>query len=747
MAVRFHCSHVVALISSCCRTFPVPLSEDLVVAESSWSHLLSLVFGTPSRRKRMLQAGTVSAERLEVRSMLTAGALDTTFDTDGIVTTSITSGGDIATGVAVQADGRIVAVGNAYALSNTDADFTVTRYLSNGSLDTSFGTAGIVTTSIGSGFDEAFDVAIQGDGKIVVAGRTNSSGTYQFAVARYNVNGSLDTSFDGDGIATTSVGGIQDIGTSLALSADGKIVVAGWSLNGSNQDFALVRFNSDGSLDSTLDGDGKVTSDFGSSESASDVEIQADGRIVLAGFGGVGFLLARYNPDGTLDSTFDGDGVAQTASEIFGGAADAIEIQADGKIVAAGATFNGVDSDFAVARYNVDGTLDPSFGGDGVVVTGGLGPNETASAVAIQDDGRIVVGGVFRDASSGNEQDFMLVRYDSNGSLDPTFDGDGQVFTTISIQPDFLRDIAIQADGKIVAVGGDGTSTGDNYVVRYEGDFVPPSPSFAIKPQDDVPQVFLEGNSGRTAYQYVVTRSGDLSQPVSVRYAVSAASSGLNAADFSGGPLPSGLLVFPAGVSSLPVVVQVKGDRSVEADEQFRVTLSNASAGMEITTPSASGTIISDDASISIEALDEELAEGNSGSTVFRFAVTRVGGVSASATVPFHVTGHSGHAANRFDFGGQLPSGVVTFAPGETTQMILISVSGDLVVEDDESFAVHLTSPPAGHMYSNQMAKSKILNDDDCSSGSGSSSGWIGVLGIRDSDIDSLFADPFNGAY
>ncbi len=112
------------------------------MAESSWSHLLSRVFETPTRRKRMLQARTVSAERLEVRSMLTAGALDTTFDTDGIVTTSITSGGDIATGVAVQADGRIVAVGNAYALSNTDADFTVTRYLNDGSLDTSFGTGG-----------------------------------------------------------------------------------------------------------------------------------------------------------------------------------------------------------------------------------------------------------------------------------------------------------------------------------------------------------------------------------------------------------------------------------------------------------------------------------------------------------------------------------------------------------------------------------------------------------------------------
>src|SRR5581483_7111003 len=170
---------------------------------------------------------------------------------------------------------------------------------------------GKVTTPIGSGTDVAQAVALQPDGKIVAAGNSISGFTDRFALGRDNPNGSLDTSFDGDGKLTTAIGGSDDVAFAVALQPDGKIVAAGQSFNGSNDDFALARYNANGSLDTSFDGDGKQTTAFGSgNDDAYAVAIQPDGKIVAAGYGLVGsvseFALARYNPDGSLDSSFDG---------------------------------------------------------------------------------------------------------------------------------------------------------------------------------------------------------------------------------------------------------------------------------------------------------------------------------------------------------------------------------------------------------------------------------------------------------
>ena len=330
-----------------------------------------------------------------------AGDLDASFDGDGKVTTDL-GGFDTANGVAIQADGRIVAAGTGTA----SVDFALARYNRDGSLDTDFGGDGNVTTDFG-GSDGAEGVAVQPDGKIVAAG----GGAADFALARYNRDGSLDTSFHGDGKVTTDFGGL-DAAVGVAIQPNGRIVAAGFAAG--SADFALARYNRDGSLDTSFDGDGMVTTDFGGSmfEAAAGVAIQPDGRIVAAGFTQSDFALARYNRDGSLDTSFDGDGKVTTD---FGGtdfAFGGLAIQPDGRIVAAGGGAPG--DDFALARYNRDGSLDTSFDGDGKVTTD-FGASDQASAIAIQSGGKIVAAGHRAESVGIN---WALARYNRDGSLD-----------------------------------------------------------------------------------------------------------------------------------------------------------------------------------------------------------------------------------------------------------------------------------------------------------------------------------------
>jgi uncharacterized delta-60 repeat protein len=195
------------------------------------------------------------------------GDLDTSFDTDGIVTTAIGAGGDEAKSVALQSDGKIVVAG--YSVNGGTYDFAVVRYNTNGSLDTSFDTDGKVTTAIGASNDYVNSIALQSDGKIVVAGYSVNGGNYDFTVVRYNTNGSLDTSFSGDGIVTTAIGAAHDYVSSIALQSDGKIVVAGYSDNGVSYVFALARYIASDStapsaptLNSVTAGDRRVTISF-----------------------------------------------------------------------------------------------------------------------------------------------------------------------------------------------------------------------------------------------------------------------------------------------------------------------------------------------------------------------------------------------------------------------------------------------------------------------------------------------------
>jgi uncharacterized delta-60 repeat protein len=399
---------------------------------------------------------------LQVPAWAADGDLDTSFGTGGKVTTAIGSADDTAYSVVLQSDGKIIAVGQSTNGANTD--FAVVRYNADGSLDTSFDTDGKVTTAIGSSNDNARSVVLQSDGKIVVVGNSWSS-VYDFAVVRYNADGSLDTSFSGDGIETTQVGGsLSDTAYSVVLQSDGKIIVAG----ASDSDFAVVRYNADGSLDTSFDTDGKVTTPIGSgTDEAYSVVLQSDGKIILSGYS-VGanrdFAVVRYHADGSLDTSFGTGGKVTTPIGSGTDEAKSVVLQSDGKIIAAGYSHNGANADLAVVRYNADGSLDTSFDTDGKVTTPIGSSSDGANSVVLQSDGKIIVAGF----SNGATRDFAVVRYNADGSLDTSFDTDGIVTTPIGSGTDEANSVVLQSDGKIIAAGysHNGANT-DFAVVRY----------------------------------------------------------------------------------------------------------------------------------------------------------------------------------------------------------------------------------------------------------------------------------------
>lgn len=411
------------------------------------------------------------------------GTLDTTFDTDGKVFTNVVTSGDeqildLAFAADSQPDKKIVVAGE---MSN---NFAVARYNANGSLDTNtdadpathFDTDGVQTTDFGS-IDEAFGLVVAGDNKVTVAGRTFAGNDgIDFALARYNASGALDTSFSSDGKKITDFGDTGDQAEGISLQADGKAVVAGASGERSSPGgrFALARYRSDGNLDSTFSFDGKVASvvSTGGDDVAEALALQPDGKTVVAGRSpspsgkGESISVVRYNKNGSLDTTFGGDGKVVTELEV-GSVGEAVAVQSDGKILVAG-NIRSLTQRFGVVRYNPNGTLDTSFSSDGLQTTG-FGDNAgLAEAIAIQPNGRIVVAGTI---FFGGDEDFALVRYNANGSLDTTFSGDGKVTTPIGPGGDHVRAMTLQ-DDKIVVAGfadenADSTSVEDFAVARY----------------------------------------------------------------------------------------------------------------------------------------------------------------------------------------------------------------------------------------------------------------------------------------
>ncbi len=384
--------------------------------------------------------------------------LDPSFGHGGIVTTRIGDfGGGSATGassLALQPDGKIVVAGTAW--HQTTYDFALARYRSSGSLDHRFGDRGTVTTNFGPYPSYATALALQPDGKIVVAGYAWSGSSWDFALARYERNGALDPQFGSVGTVLTDFGSSTDLANGLALQPDGKIVVAGTILH--TFEIELARYNVDGSLDHSFGDGGRVVTSFSpGNDLAYAVRVAPDGKIIVGGSslrGGINsFALVRYNPNGSLDQSFGDQGLVTTS--IGESYVRALALEPNGRILAVGQSLTS-NYNLALARYQPDGSLDPTFGTGGDVLTS-IGPlDDVAVATAIQANGKIVVAGLTNTKNPRYDVSYRvaLVRYTSAGSLDRHFGRDGVITTAIGPSCcSYAAGVALR-DGKIVVAGG-----------------------------------------------------------------------------------------------------------------------------------------------------------------------------------------------------------------------------------------------------------------------------------------------------
>jgi len=363
--------------------------------------------------------------------------------------------------MAVQTDGRIILVGSVTVTTGkgrntvSQDDIVLIRLLANGSLDASFGQGGKVTMGVstaGNMADGARAVAIQGDGKIVVGARTygSSASGLDSILLRYNGNGSLDSSFGQGGKVVTAWSAGDDGLSDIAIQADGRIVVTGKGYQNSSGNnfnpYFVARYNANGSLDDGSPGDATPGDSFGS------------GGVVATPFG---------------------------SREVANGVLGRLALQPDGGIVFARHSFNGTDNDIALARFTATGALDTSFGGGTGMVRLDLGGNQVASGVAVQGDGKIVISG-YSDSATGTEQT-LVARFQPDGVLEVGFGTGGVVINSFSSGSNELSDVALQADGKIVAVGAIDPPTGGaaqpSFVTaRFQGNSAPALRTTAIAP-------------------------------------------------------------------------------------------------------------------------------------------------------------------------------------------------------------------------------------------------------------------------
>lgn len=394
------------------------------------------------------------------------GNLDSTFSKDGKTLNFIRGVYDAGEAVAVRSDGKIIVAGGSSKDIYYKSDFGLMGYTADGLPDPGFGEFGRVVTDFGGDHDYGLSIIIQEDGKIIVAGRASNIAGTDFGLARYNIDGSPDSSFDNDGKVITDFGSSESAYATVLLP-NGKILVVGISGNS----LALARYKVNGKLDKSFGLNGKITTYLGNFANAYAAVIKPNGKIIVAGeiFNGSNndFVLVQYLSNGIVDSSFGTNGKVITDLGSYE-EAHSIALLPDGKILVAGFIYNGTDNDFALLRYRSNGKTDSSFGTNGLVTTD-INGEDKGKTVIVQDNGKILVAGY-------SYYNFELVRYKSNGELDKTFGTNGIVITNFN-NPKFsvcrLGGAAIQSDGKIVLAG---SAVIELYpkskiaVARYNGD-------------------------------------------------------------------------------------------------------------------------------------------------------------------------------------------------------------------------------------------------------------------------------------
>ncbi len=632
-----------------------------------------------------------------VKPALADGVLDTTFSSDGISQLSNSAGGN---GIKVQSDGKIVVAGWPSSFSG----FEVARWNPNGSLDTSWGGTGRVTDDIGE-IGNRPSLAIQSDGKILVAGQLSdqdSQGniTRYFGVLRYLPNGTLDTSFSGDGVVTST---LMEYAEDITIQSDGKILVSGYvePLEGTNNQGA-VRFNADGSVDTNFGTAGAARINLNRGR-ATGLDMQKDGKIVVGGYyvpSGTnppitGFVV-RFNANGTLDTSFNSTGkVASTSA--CGNLVHDITALPDGKLILAAAFTDHLNpvGNPLVTRLNANGTPDTSFAGDGSMALDS-GGNGWAAEALVDADGGIIFGG-----------GHSLARFNSNGTLDETFGrvlfGEFGQMTGLNDLSAYVYGLALQSDGKVVVTGDfdiDGQTTNRTFVARFTNTVAPTlsitAPLTAI----------IEGNSGSVSANFTVSLSRAGTKTITVNYATSNGSATAGS-DFTA---TSGTLTFSPGQTSKIIAVPVLGDTTDENGETFNLTLIAPVNANLSSVPTATGTIADDDVSLRVNN-PRSLPEGNVGSPgSVTFDITLSGPSAQSVTVNYQTgNGINNPASANSDYVAK--SGKLTFSPGETLKRVTIQFIGDNVVELNETFFFDLLAP-TNTTISDSRGVGQINNDD-----------------------------------
>jgi uncharacterized delta-60 repeat protein len=425
--------------------------------------------------------GMVMVLGLTATSQAAPGELDVAFGVGGQRSMDLGGTYDWGYATVVQPDGRIVAAGVTNARGTYD--FAITRHLPSGAPDPTFGENGVAITDFGKSWDWAYSLALQPNGPIVVAGSSDRSGSRDFALARYDSSGRLDRTFGDEGLVLTPIRPLSsDVVHSIAVQPDGKVVAAGVTFDDKatlrpHGDFMVVRYTPQGELDPSFGVGGVVTTNFQgeSYDEPHAVVLQPDGRIVLGGtsntgggfgkiFGADNLALARYLPNGLIDPSFGEGGMVIVDAGSMQESIRALALQRDGAIVAAGRTSGEKRGDLVLARFLPNGSLDPTFGSSpaGLAINDLGTAEEGLTSVVLTPDGSIVAGGVVAPRPNG---DLAVVRYDGRGRLDRTFGHNGMATADFGERDDRVRAIALQPDGKVVAVG---SSETDFALARFD---------------------------------------------------------------------------------------------------------------------------------------------------------------------------------------------------------------------------------------------------------------------------------------
>lgn len=651
------------------------------------------------------------------------GDLNTAFGTGGKVITAISSDDDAITDMVAQPDGKILTCGTSLKFaSSLPAKLVLARYLTTGALDSSFGSAGKVILSLGAPNIQDCALTLQPDGKVLVcAPYTSSVSTgIRFGLFRYNSNGTPDASFGTGGkvevyFTATATASDDSYPLDVHVTPVGKIWVVGETDVNADTDIAIARFNSNGTLDTTFDGDGKKTIDLGYDDYAANFAVASDGGLAIAGhsFGGPNsqdFRVLRLDVDGNPVGSFGTNGLVYSAIGVADFPRDII-MQSDGKILVTGDSNSG-GSRMVVVRYTTGGVLDSTFGTSGIARTylGFTSSTSQGLGLALQADGSLYVTG-YVDPSTG-DRDMVVAKYSSSGVLDTTFDADGIV--RVAMGADTSAEAMTISESGRITLGG--------WVYKPAG----PDTDFALAQLEGVPAPDLSveqptgttlTNGGNTVdYGTMIVGSAAVTKTFTLRNygaqplvldSPSVTVIGPNASEFTLGTLPSGTL-------------------AVNGSAPFTVTFTPASPGVKTATlrigsndPDEDPFDVSLSANVShpvtLDAAAYAVVEGSA-------LTVKVRRQAAGGVVNMEVKTTNGTALAGSDYTALTVPTMVTFADGDTEKSVTINTTSDASVEPTETFTVSLGTGTATKGTPNTATVRIIDSNSTLTTGPGSDS-------------------------